>query len=66
VPEGWKIEKMYSDVLTLDGKVRAALGKGQVKRLPPLPDAKLFRDNAPAKVDQRRVCFLFLIYFLMS
>lgn len=32
-----------------------ALGKGQNKKLPPLPDAKLFKDNAPAKVDQRRV-----------
>lgn len=52
--EEWKIEKMYSDILALDGKVRGTLGRSQAKRLPPLPDAKLFKDNAPAKVDQRR------------
>ena len=53
--EEWKVEKMYSDVLTLDGTVRSALGRSHAKKLPPLPDAKLFKDNAPAKVDQRRV-----------
>lgn len=50
----WKVEKMYSDVLTLDSTVRNALGRNHAKKLPPLPDAKLFKDNAPAKVDQRR------------
>jgi RalA-binding protein 1 len=59
-PEEWKIEKMYSDVLNLDGKVRSALGRSQGKKLPALPDAKLFKDNAPAKVDQRRVRDSFL------
>jgi len=53
--EEWKLEKMYSDVLALDASVRSALGRSQAKKLPPLPDAKLFKDNAPAKVDQRRV-----------
>ncbi|KAG8829855.1 hypothetical protein FRC17_005891 [Serendipita sp. 399] len=50
----WKIEKLYSDVVALDGKVRNALGRNQAKKLPQLPDPKLFKDNAPAKVDQRR------------
>ena len=60
--EEWKVEKMYSDILALDGKVRVALGRNQSKRLPPLPDAKLFKDNAPAKVDQRRVCARIVYY----
>jgi RalA-binding protein 1 len=55
----WKVEKMYSDVLALDGSVRSALGRSHAKKLPPLPDAKLFKDNAPAKVDQRKVSTLF-------
>ncbi|CAE6435626.1 unnamed protein product [Rhizoctonia solani] len=52
--EGWKIEKLYSDVLALDGKVRQSLGRSALKKIAPLPDAKLFKDNAPAKVDQRK------------
>lgn len=53
--DGWKIEKLYSDVLALDVKVRQALGRNALKKIAPLPDAKLFKDNAPAKVDQRKV-----------
>ncbi|CAE7224642.1 unnamed protein product [Rhizoctonia solani] len=52
--EGWKIEKLYSDVLALDGKVRQSLGRSALKKIAALPDAKLFKDNAPAKVDQRK------------
>lgn len=52
--EGWKIEKLYSDVLALDVKVRQSLGRSALKRIAPLPDAKLFKDNAPSKVDQRK------------
>ncbi|KAG9083902.1 hypothetical protein FS749_005646 [Ceratobasidium sp. UAMH 11750] len=52
--EGWKIEKLYSDVLALDVKVRQLLGRSALKRIAPLPDAKLFKDNAPSKVDQRK------------
>jgi RalA-binding protein 1 len=53
--EGWKIEKLYSDVLSLDTRVRALAGKSLGKKLSPLPDSKLFKDNAPAKVDLRKV-----------
>ncbi|CUA70661.1 Rho GTPase-activating protein 21-B [Rhizoctonia solani] len=53
--EGWKIEKLYSDVLALDVKVRQSLGRSALKKIAPLPDAKLFKDNAPAKVDQRKM-----------
>lgn len=51
----WKIEKLYSDVLTLDSRVRAAAGKTLGKRLVSLPEGRLWKDHAPAKVDQRKV-----------
>ncbi|KAF8605862.1 RhoGAP-domain-containing protein [Ceratobasidium sp. AG-I] len=53
--EGWKIEKLYSDVLALDVRVRQSLGRSALKRIAALPDAKLFKDNAPSKVDQRKM-----------
>lgn len=52
--EPWRIEKLYSDVLALDSKVRSMLNRNQMKKVSSLPDSKLFRDNAPAKVDQRK------------
>ncbi|KAK7679452.1 hypothetical protein QCA50_017506 [Cerrena zonata] len=51
----WKIEKLFSDVLTLDARVRATLGKNSAKKLQTIPEGKLWRDHAPAKVDQRKV-----------
>lgn len=59
--EGWKIEKLYSDVLALDVRVRQVLGRSALKKIAPLPDAKLFKDNAPSKVDQRKVCKVFVV-----
>ncbi|KAG6890294.1 hypothetical protein C0995_009500 [Termitomyces sp. Mi166 len=52
--EGWRVEKMYSDVLGLDQRVRAAVGKGLGKKIVSLPEGKLWKDHAPAKVDQRK------------
>ncbi|KAI0629199.1 hypothetical protein C8Q77DRAFT_1220392 [Trametes polyzona] len=52
--EGWKIEKLYSDVLGLDTRVRAAVGRSASKKLASLPEGRLWRDHAPAKVDQRK------------
>lgn len=52
---GWKVEKMYSDVLGLDQRVRSSVGKGMGKKIASLPEGKLWRDHAPAKVDQRKV-----------
>ncbi|KAG8882576.1 hypothetical protein FRB97_008085 [Tulasnella sp. 331] len=57
-PEQWQVEKLYSEILGLDASVRARLGKTGSKRLAPLPDPKLFKDHAPAKVDQRKVSVL--------
>lgn len=53
---GWKVEKMYSDVLGLDQRVRSSVGKGVGKKIASLPEGKLWKDHAPAKVDQRKVC----------
>ncbi|KAJ7460547.1 hypothetical protein FB451DRAFT_1269430 [Mycena latifolia] len=52
--EGWKVEKMYSDVLALDQRVRSSVGKSVGKKMASLPEGKLWKDHAPAKVDQRK------------
>ncbi|KAJ3571141.1 hypothetical protein NP233_g3950 [Leucocoprinus birnbaumii] len=52
--EPWKVEKMYSDVVALDARVRASVGKSIAKRIVSLPEGKLWKDHAPAKVDQRK------------
>ncbi|PFH46114.1 hypothetical protein AMATHDRAFT_183891 [Amanita thiersii Skay4041] len=51
---GWRVEKMYSDVLNLDHRVRLSVGKGVGKKIGNLPEGKLWKDHAPAKVDQRK------------
>jgi RalA-binding protein 1 len=51
--EPWKIEKLYSDFISLDQKIRST-NRGLTKKMPSLPDNKLWRDHAPAKVDQRK------------
>jgi RalA-binding protein 1 len=56
----WKIEKFYSDFISLDQKIRSA-NRGLNKKIPSLPDSKLWRDHAPAKVDQRKVSLRFRI-----
>lgn len=58
--EGWKVEKLYSDVLTLDSRVRGSIGKTMGKKLVSLPEGKLWKDHAPAKVDQRKVSIQFV------
>ncbi|GBE86392.1 predicted protein [Sparassis crispa] len=50
----WKVEKLYSDVLGLDARMRATVGKNVGKKMLPLPEGRLWRDHAPAKVDQRK------------
>lgn len=52
--ESWRIEKLYSDVIALDQRVKG-LSRTLAPKMPPLPDSKLWRDHAPAKVDQRKV-----------
>lgn len=59
--QGWKVEKMYSDVLNLDQRVRQSIGKGVGKKIASLPEGKLWKDHAPAKVDQRKASQLSLL-----
>ena len=54
--EPWKVEKMYSDVTALDQRVKNSVGKSVSKRIASLPEGKFWKDHAPAKVDQRKVC----------
>lgn len=61
--EGWKVEKMYSDVLSLDQRVRNSVGRGVGKKIANLPEGKLWKDHAPAKVDQRKVGFVLRTLF---
>jgi len=51
--ESWKIEKSYSDFISLDQKTRS-VNRNLARKMPSLPDSKLWRDHAPAKVDQRK------------
>lgn len=53
--EPWKIEKFYSDFISLDQKIRSE-NRNLAKKIPSLPDNRLWRDHAPAKVDQRKAC----------
>ena len=52
--EPWKIEKLYSDLVLLDQKVRSA-SQNLSKKVPALPDHKLWSNYAPVKVDQWKV-----------
>jgi RalA-binding protein 1 len=52
--DSWKIEKLYSDVIALDQRVKS-MSRSLAKKMPVLPESKLWRDHAPAKVDQRKV-----------
>lgn len=56
---GWRIEKLYSDVLGLDHRVRSTVGKTAGKKIATLPEGKLWRDHAPSRVDQRKVRTLY-------
>lgn len=53
--EPWKVEKLFSDVIALDQRMRSSVGKNVLKKIGNLPEGKLWRDHAPAKVDQRKV-----------
>ena len=58
--ESWKVEKFYSDFISLDQKIRSA-NRNLVKKMFALPESKLWRDHAPAKVDQRKVSPWFFV-----
>ena len=56
--ESWRIEKVYSDFIWLDQKIRSA-NRHLARWMPSLPDSRLWHDRAPAKVDRRKAspCF---------
>jgi hypothetical protein len=56
--EPYSVEKLYSELLTLDARIKSLLSRSMVKKLGVLPDGKLFKDNASSMVDQRTVCLL--------
>ncbi|CEI91137.1 Putative Atypical/BCR protein kinase [Rhizopus microsporus] len=54
--EKWRVEKLYSDFLTLDSKLKAQRNnRSATARIGKLPDKALFSNNAPSKVDQRKI-----------
>jgi RalA-binding protein 1 len=55
--EPWRIEKRHSDVLALDHALRSRVERNVAKKISSLPDTKLWKDHAPAKVDLRKVLF---------
>lgn len=61
--DAWDIEKLYSDVLTLDSRVRSSLGRSMGKKMASLPEGRLWKDHAPAKVDQRKVRLFDMVIF---
>ncbi|KAI6120779.1 hypothetical protein EDD16DRAFT_1474441 [Pisolithus croceorrhizus] len=64
--DSWKVEKMYSDFLGLDQRMRAAVGKGVAKKMGILPEGKVWKDHAPAKADQRKVALEVYLQSLVS
>ncbi|EJU03903.1 RhoGAP-domain-containing protein [Dacryopinax primogenitus] len=62
----WAVEKLYSDILALDTKVRSELGRTMQKKLGPLPEGKAFRDHAPVKSDQRKAALTAYLQALLT
>lgn len=54
--EKWRVEKLYSDFLTLDSKLKTQKNnRSLITKMGKLPDKALFSNNAPSKVDQRKL-----------
>lgn len=64
--DSWKVEKMYSDFLGLDQRMRAAVGKSMAKKMGILPEGKVWKDHAPAKADQRKIALEVYLQSLVS
>lgn len=63
--EPWRIEKLYPDVLSLDHRIRSLAGRNGSKKIGNLPEPKLWKDHAPAKVDQRKAALETYLYSLV-
>nr|CAG8558736.1 105_t:CDS:10 [Entrophospora candida] len=53
--ELWRIEKLYSDFLGLDSKLKQKQLKSVANKIGKLPDKTLFHNNSPSKADQRKL-----------
>ncbi|KAM3583728.1 Rho GTPase activating protein [Umbelopsis sp. WA50703] len=53
--ELWRVEKRYSDFITLDNKMRSGALNEKVKHTVKFPEKSLFSTVTPYKVDQRTV-----------
>ncbi|KAI9315454.1 hypothetical protein BX666DRAFT_2028366 [Dichotomocladium elegans] len=51
----WLIEKLYSDVLGLDAKLKMQQNTLAASQISKLPERALFNTHAPTKVDQRKM-----------
>ncbi|KAG2216182.1 hypothetical protein INT45_003998 [Circinella minor] len=52
--ELWRIEKLYSDFLALDSKLKQQ-GRPKTGKISKLPDKALFATHTPNKADQRKI-----------
>ncbi|KIY70813.1 RhoGAP-domain-containing protein [Cylindrobasidium torrendii FP15055 ss-10] len=64
--ESWKVEKLYTDVLVLDQRIRSGAGRSLLKKIAPLPEGKLWKDHAPVKADQRKTILQNYLQSLIS
>ncbi|KAL1923614.1 uncharacterized protein VTP21DRAFT_8594 [Calcarisporiella thermophila] len=53
--ELWRVEKLYSDFLALDSKIKRKENKSTPDSAIKLPDKSMFNSNVPSIVDQRKV-----------
>ncbi|KAI8099145.1 uncharacterized protein BX664DRAFT_320502 [Halteromyces radiatus] len=53
--ELWRVQKLYSDFLDLDLKLKSQLGSSRMNKMTRLPEKQLFTTRSPNKLDQRRV-----------
>lgn len=56
VPTAWKLEKSWAELQALDAQVRSKANRSEGKSLASLPDKNAFKDHAPQRSDQRKVC----------
>lgn len=54
-PSSWIVEKTWNDLQSLDQTVRHKNSRSALRKVPNLPEKNLFKDHAPARVDQRKV-----------
>ncbi|KAI9307697.1 hypothetical protein BJ944DRAFT_157543 [Cunninghamella echinulata] len=53
--ELWRVEKLYSDFLDLDLKLKTQMNRSGVYKMTRLPEKQLFATRSPNKLDQRRI-----------